>query len=354
MYDGWKRNGAHTDEWWEKTGDFIERVFSLATTEKIRCPYVKCQIVMCFDKVILTKHLVRNCFSADYEMWVFHSEKYTVVAGEESTNYWASADRMDGMLEAIRPEFDLDTDDPPTLEVEEFFRLMKASEEPLHGHTKVIVLAFVTRLMAIKSKFFFFSNKCYNELLKLIGDVLSNSNKLPKYMYHSKKLVNVLDMDYEKIDVCQNSCMLFWKEHKKENKCLKCGKLRYVKVINDDGEMVTTEVVHKQVLYMPTAPRLKRMFLSERTVFHMRWHKDDERENKEVMVHPSNSDVWKTLDNFDLEFGRNVKNIRIGMATDGFTPFDDNATLYSCWPMFDVPYNLSHSLYMKYGFIFLC
>jgi hypothetical protein len=118
---------------------------------------------------------------------------------------------MDEMLEVIRLEFDLDTEDPPTLEVEEFFRLHKASKEPLHEHTKVIVLAFVTRLMAIKSKFFFFSNNCYNELLKLIGNVLLNPNKLPKDMYHSKKLVNVLDMDYGKIDVCQNSCMLFLK-----------------------------------------------------------------------------------------------------------------------------------------------
>jgi hypothetical protein len=29
MYDGWKENGTHIDEWWEKTGDFIERAFSL-------------------------------------------------------------------------------------------------------------------------------------------------------------------------------------------------------------------------------------------------------------------------------------------------------------------------------------
>jgi hypothetical protein len=71
-------------------------------------------------------------------------------------------------------------------EVEEFFRLLKASEEPLHEYTKVTVLIFVTRLMAIKFKFFF-SNNCYNELLKLVGDVLLNPNKLPKDMYYFKK-----------------------------------------------------------------------------------------------------------------------------------------------------------------------
>jgi hypothetical protein len=147
---------------------------------------MKCQNVRCFDKVILPKHLVQNGFTVDYEMWVFHGKKYTAVAAEESTNDRASVDRMDEMLEAIRREFDLDTEDSPTPEVEEFFTLMKASEEPLHEHTKVTVLTFVTRLMAIKSKFFF-SNNCYNELLKLIGDVIPNPNKLPKDMYHSKK-----------------------------------------------------------------------------------------------------------------------------------------------------------------------
>jgi hypothetical protein len=109
--------------------------------------------------------------------------------------------------------------------------------------------------MAIKSKSF--SNNCYNELLKLIGDVLLHPNKLPKDMYHFKKLVKGLGMDYEKIDVYRNSCMLFWKEHKEENKYLKCGKPRYVEVINNDGEMVTTKVAHKQLHYMPITPRLK-------------------------------------------------------------------------------------------------
>jgi hypothetical protein len=95
--------------------------------------------------------------------------------------------------------------------------------------------------------------------------------------------------------------------------------------------MVTTKVAHKQVCYMPITPRLNQMFVLERTMIHMRWHKDGERENKDVMVHPSDSDKWKALDNFDPEFARDVRNVRIGLATDGFTPFGDNAASYSCW-----------------------
>jgi hypothetical protein len=227
------------------------------TTKKIRYPYVKCQNARCFHKVILTKHLVRNDFASDYEMWVFHGEKYTVVAAKGSGNDQAGADRMDEMLEAIRPEFNLDTKDPPTPEVEEFFRLLKALEKPLHEHTKVTLLSFVIQLMAIKSKFFFFNN-CYNDLLKLIGDVLPNTNKLPKDMYHFKKLVKGVGMHYEKINACRNSYMLFWKEHKEEIIYLKCDKPRYIDVIiNVDGEMVTIEVAHKQLHYMSITPRLK-------------------------------------------------------------------------------------------------
>jgi hypothetical protein len=54
------------------------------------------------------------------------------------------------------------------------------------------------------------------------------------------------------------------------------------------------------------------MFLSERTMIHMQWHKDGERENKDVLVHPLDSDAWKALDNFDPEFAQDERNVRIG------------------------------------------
>jgi hypothetical protein len=75
-----------------------------------------------------------------------------------------------------------DYEDPPTPEVLKFFELLKAFEEQLHEHTKVIVHVFVTQLMAIKSKFAF-SNNCYKELLNLIRDVLLENHKMPKEIY---------------------------------------------------------------------------------------------------------------------------------------------------------------------------
>jgi hypothetical protein len=110
--------------------------------------------------------------------------------------------------------------------------------------------------MAIQSKFAF-SNNCYKELLNMINDVLPENHKIPKDMYQSKKLLLGLGMDYEKIDVCDNNTMLFWKETASEKKCIVCGERRFVEVENDDCLTMTIEVACKQLRYMPLIPRFE-------------------------------------------------------------------------------------------------
>jgi hypothetical protein len=215
------------------------------------------------------------------------------------------------------------------------------------------VLSFVTRFMAIKSKFMF-SNNCYKEILKLLSDVLPVNHKLPRDMYQSKKLLSDLGMEYEKIDACQDNCMIFWKEHINEKKCLKCEKSQFVEVINADGEEVVTEIAYKQLRYMPLTPRLKRLFISKKTAIHRRWHKEGERENSNVMVHSSDGEAWKALKNFDPDFAMDARNVLIGLATDGFTPLTKNAASYSSWSIFAIPYNLPPAICMKYEHMFLC
>jgi hypothetical protein len=114
-------------------------------------------------------------------------------------------------------------------------------------------------------------------------------------------------MEYEKIDACKDNCMFFYKQHKDETKCLKSGKSRFLEVTNKDGEKVTMKVAHKQLRYMPLTLRMKRLFLSKKTARHMRWHMEGVRENDQVMVHPSNSEAWKALDDFDANFTRDVQ-----------------------------------------------
>jgi hypothetical protein len=261
-----------------------------------------------------------------------------------------NVDRMDEMLESIQAEV---AEDPPTVKVEAFFKLLEASEEPLHEHIEVTLLAFITRLVAIQSKYFF-SNNWYNDILKLISDILLKPHKVHKDMYQSKKMMSALGLKYEKIDVCPDNCMLFWKEHANEKKCLECGQSRFIKVVTEDGEKVTTEVAQKQLRYFPITPRLKRLFISKRTTRHMRWHKEGIHENDGVMGHPSDGEAWKVLNRFDVDFASDARNVRFGLVTDGFHAFSINSAPYPCWPVFAVPYNLPPSLCMKFEFMFLC
>jgi hypothetical protein len=78
------------------------------------------------------------------------------------------------------------------------------------------------------------------------------------------------------------------------------------------------------------------------------------RENDQVMVHPSDSEAWKALDDFDADFARDVRNVRIGLAMDGFSPYNMSEASYSCWLIFTIPYNLPPVLCMKYEYMFLC
>jgi hypothetical protein len=80
------------------------------------------------DKTTIAIHLCKNGFVAGYEVWKFHDESGTRVIAEDEHDYDTGVDRMDEMHKAIQAEV---TEDPPTTEVEAFFKLLKASEEQL-------------------------------------------------------------------------------------------------------------------------------------------------------------------------------------------------------------------------------
>jgi tRNA G26 N,N-dimethylase Trm1 len=219
MYSGWDKERNYTDEWMDKDTTSLDRAFS--QTQIVRCPCSLCQNLRCLeDKSTIAIHLCNNGFVLGYEVWTFHGESSTrVIAEDEHDCDVGDVDRMDEMLKTIQVEV---TEDPPIVEVEVFFKLLKASKEPLHEHTEVTLLAFITQLMAFKSKYFF-SNNFYNDLMKLNSDILLKPHKVLKDMYQSKKMMSALSLKYEKIDICPDNCMLFWKEHANEKKCLECS-----------------------------------------------------------------------------------------------------------------------------------
>jgi hypothetical protein len=59
----------------------------------------------------------------------------------------------------------------------------------------------------------------------------------------------------------------------------------------------------------------------------MRWHKEGVCENLGVIAHPGNTDAWKALDAFVSNIAAEVRNVCLGLATDGFSPFKSNCTV---------------------------
>jgi hypothetical protein len=132
-------------------------------------------------------------------------------------------DQMDDMIADIGMEYDLGSGDQhPPSEVQNFYRLLATSDGKVHDDIDLTVLQAVTRLMTMNSNYNL-SNECYNDIVKLIIDLILTRHNMVKDLYQSKKIVVGLDMNYEKIDVCKKNCMLFWKEHKDNIEYMHCG-----------------------------------------------------------------------------------------------------------------------------------
>jgi hypothetical protein len=132
------------------------------------------------------------------------------VADEPDGN--GDVDRMDDMVADIRRGYGLESGDQP-LEVQNLYMLLMASEEKVHDDINVTVLQAVTCLIGFKSKYNF-SNQCYNDIVKLIIDLIPAKNNMSKDLYQSKKIMSGLKMNYEKIDACKKITCCFGRSTK--------------------------------------------------------------------------------------------------------------------------------------------
>ena len=79
----------------------------------------------------------------------------------------------------------------------------------------------------------------------------------------------------------------------------------------------------------------------------MRWHKDRPFREDGKMRHPADSIAWKNFDSQYPSFAAESRNVRLGLASDGFNPFGNMSTTYSVWPIVLIPYNLPPWMCMK-------
>ena len=92
--------------------------------------------------------------------------------------------------------------------------------------------------------------------------------------------------------------------------------------------------------------------MSTKTAKMMRWHHDD-RTKDGAMRLPVDSPAWKNFDATFKDFSKEPRNVRFGLATDGFNPFRNMNLSYSIWPIILIPYNVPPWICMKETNFFL-
>jgi len=155
-------------------------------------------------------------------------------------------------------------------------------------------------------------------------------------------------MPYETIDVCRNSCMLYWGNDAMLLRCKFCEQERF----RPRRPTSRNAIPYKKMFYMPVAPRLKRLYESERTASHMRWHAEHSTVTGE-MQHPSDGKAWEDLTKRFPEFALQSRNVYLCLCTNGFSPYGQSGSQYSLWPVILSPYNLPPEMCMKREFMFL-
>lgn len=233
-------------------------------------------------------------------------------------------------------------------QAEIFLKLLEQAKKELYpGCKNATKVSFIVELFQIKCMYGL-SNASLEAILKLFGKVLPDRHCIPDSLDKVQRVIRDLGLDYVKIHACQNDCVLFFDKYANLETCPICKESRW-KVVDKTSDnncsavgatSVKKRLPVKILRYFPLIPRLQRMYMSKQMSKDMQWHKN-ELVNDGKMRHPADSKAWKHVDSefkwFSEGGGRNV---RLGLASDGFNPFGMQSLTYSIWPVILVPYNL--------------
>ncbi|XP_021811122.1 uncharacterized protein LOC110754366 [Prunus avium] len=319
-----------------------------------KCPCMKCQNMQLHDLATVHAHLWKNGMSVVYHTWIYHGESFEIPT--QTSNLPSGSDNY--VHDMLNDRFPRDMDHDPhgedimgddyesnvhRVEAGKYEKLMVEAERELFPGTRgCSVLTFMVQLMLNKVENHW-TNKSFDTMLEIWSSACPKPHNIPPSYYATNKMLKDLGLGFEKIDACKYDCALFYKEHENKDKCPECDEPRY----KPSTSVKRKKVPQKVLRYFPLKPRLQRLFMSKNTAAYMRWHANKRVDEEGVMRHPADSIAWKEFDLIYPEFAQEPRNIRLGLATDGFNPFGNMSLSYSMWPVIVVPYNLPPWMCMK-------
>ncbi|KAL7208519.1 hypothetical protein ACSBR1_030291 [Camellia fascicularis] len=357
-----------SEEYVEGVQSFIEfATKNLGPQDEIRCPCVDCLNGTKFSRHIVRLHLIQRGIAISYRTWVHHGEHAPMFRDHPSmrndhsetnepgmTDNHENVDELPTMLDEIYMSGLMDDnidEERTSSERHNLLKFMKlfddAQRKVYPDCEKFSILSFVITMLHLKV-YNKWSNKSFDMVMQVFKDILPNCDEtIPWTLYEAKKFLRELGVGYEAIHACKNDCTLVWKDNATLENCPTCTECRY-KLNDKTGK----KIPHKILRYFPLTPRLKRLYMSKKTAAFMRWHKD-KRVDDGVLRHPADGEAWKDFDRLHPTFSADPRNVRLGLATDGFNPFGNMSTSYSMWPVILMPYNLPPWKCMKDPFVML-
>jgi len=211
-----------------------------------------------------------------------------------------------------------------------FDALLKDNNQPLYEScTNYSKLSFMLNLYHIKCMCRM-SDKAMTMILDLLKDAFEHA-KFPKSLNEAKNVITKLGLNYVKIPACPKDCMLYWgEENEGLEECKRCKTSKW----KDKNKKQYAKIL----CYFRLKSRLQRLFMSSKTTDSMTWHASRNNQDR-LMRHPRDFEAWKTFDLLHPKFVNDPRNVRLGLATNGFNPFGNMSTSHSIWPVVLIPYN---------------
>ncbi|KAL6520002.1 hypothetical protein OROHE_017145 [Orobanche hederae] len=316
MYRNWIKAPRLSEEYIIGVKQFCNHAIKHAKDISfILCPCQKCLNIMEVNgPAELYEHLMLHGIDKTYTCWTYHGEK----RGELNSSNLNSSDQFvdifdtdvmednEGVSASVEKDF-------PNL-INEGLRDHPDMNEKLKddaalplwpGCTKASRLSAVLTLYNLKVGHQI-SDVFFTEMLTAVSELLPDGNVLPRRAYDAKQMLKSIGVKRFK-----------------------------------DGNSPA-----KVMWYFPIIPKFRRLFGSVEDSKHLTWH-HDERIKDGMLRHPADSPQWKTFDDVHQDFGKEPRNLRLALSTDGMNPHRLQSSSHSTWLVILIIYNLAPGLCMK-------
>nr|GFC90053.1 hypothetical protein [Tanacetum cinerariifolium] len=210
----------------------------------------------------------------------------------------------------------------------EFEELYASANEKLYpGCDYVTRLDFMAKFTYFKVKGKL-TDSIFNEMFEFFQNVFSISKgyKLPPSYYTINKTFKTIGLGYESIHACEHDyCLFRGDDNKYLDFCPVCNTSRW-----KDSNTPWKKVPKKVLRYFSIIPRLQRLYKSSHTTKEMIWHATGKCMEPGKMQHPVDGRAWKNIDTKYPDFAKEPRNVRLGLAADGFNPFGNLSQASAC------------------------